>query len=107
LIFPFSEGMLMTGTAYDAIGAEKAAITSDWTLLAEVFGDAAIHYGSTREDLTRCLESLTADRIAASKRAMRQCREQSEWHDIAAATLELFEEAASSVSLPPATRQRD
>lgn len=101
LVLPFDDGMLMTGTAFDAIGAGKAAIISDWPVLHEVFGAAGIGYGSTREGLTRCLESLTAEQVDASKRAMQACRRRSEWSDIAARTLDLLEEAALVPPLRP------
>ncbi|HIF91868.1 MAG TPA: glycosyltransferase family 1 protein [Myxococcales bacterium] len=95
LVLPFNEGMLMTGTAFDAIGAEKAAIISDWPVLHEVFGEAAIGYGSTRDDLTRCLESLTVEQVAASGRGMQDCKRRTEWAEIAAQTFELLDEVAS------------
>ena len=95
LVLPFDEGMLMTGTAFDAIGAEKAAIISDWPVLHEVFGEAAIGFGSTREHLTRCLESLTAEQVAASQRGMQDCKRRTEWAEIAAQTFELLDEVAS------------
>lgn len=94
LVFPFSEGMLMTGTAFDAIGAEKAAITSDWPVLDEVFGESAIRYGSTREDLTACLETLSAADVRRSAAAMKDLQAQTAWPDIAEATLALIEEIA-------------
>ena len=92
LVLPFDEGMLMTGTAFDAIGAEKAAITSAWPILGEVLGEAAIPYGETREDLTRCLESLTRERLDASANAMRALQPATEWATIAEQTLDLFEQ---------------
>jgi hypothetical protein len=95
LVLPFDDGMLMTGTAFDAIGASKAAIISDWPVLHEVFGAAGIGYGSTREGLTRCFESLTTEQVEASKQAMQECRAHSEWSEIAVQTLELLERAAS------------
>ncbi len=95
LVFPFREGMLMTGTAFDAIGGRKAAIVSDWPLLHEVLGDAAIPYGSTRDDLRACLEALTPERVAASAAAMeaRQC--ETDWSDVAERHFALLEELVS------------
>jgi hypothetical protein len=95
IVFPFREGMLMTGTAFDAIGGRKAAIVSDWPLLHEVFGDAAIRYGSTREDLRDCLEALTPEKLAASAAAMEGLQRQTGWSDIAEQHFELLEELAS------------
>ena len=93
LVLPFDDGMLMTGTAFDAIGARKAAIISDWPVLHEVFGAAGIGYGSSREDLTRCLEALSVEQVAASTQAMEECRQRSRWSDIGEQTLKLLEEA--------------
>mgnify|MGYP000120628741 CR=1 FL=1 len=56
---------------------------------------AGIGYGSTREGLTRCFESLTPEQVEASKQAMQECRARSEWSVIAVQTLELLERAAS------------
>ena len=95
LVFPFRDGMLMTGTAFDAIGGRKAAIVSDWPLLGEVFGDAAIPYGSSRDDLRACLESLTPERLAASAAAMEELQRQTDWSNVAERHLELLEELAS------------
>lgn len=92
VVFPFREGMLMTGTAFDAIGAGKAAIVSDWPVLGEVFGEAAIAYGSTRDDLRDCLEALTPERLAASARAVTALRAETEWADIAERHYALLEE---------------
>lgn len=94
-VFPFErEGMLMTGTAFDAIGSGKAALISSWPALVEVFGDAAISYGETREDLTACLESLDARRVEASALAIARLREVTAWPVIAESTLQLLEEMA-------------
>jgi glycosyltransferase involved in cell wall biosynthesis len=95
IVFPFKEGMLMTGTAFDAIGGRKAAITSDWPLLDAVFGDAAIRYGSTRDQLRDCFEALTPDALAASARGMEALQAQTEWQDVAEKTFVLLEELAS------------
>ncbi len=84
--------MLLTGTAFDTIAADKAAIVSDWPVLGEVLGEAAICYGSTRDDLTACLERLTSEQLAASSGAMRERRLQTEWRTIAQQTLDLLEE---------------
>jgi glycosyltransferase involved in cell wall biosynthesis len=96
LVFPFTSGMLMTGTAFDAIGAEKAAIISDWPVLDEVLGAAAIPYGATREDLTACLESLAPEQLQASSAAMKALQAKTDWHDIAKQTHDLLEEVAIS-----------
>ena len=96
LAFPFAaQGMLMTGTAFDAIGAGKAALVSDWPLLHEVLGDAAIPYGSTREELTACLDALTPERVARSAAAADSLRARYEWQDLAAQTFALLEEVAA------------
>ena len=67
---------------------------SDWPVLDEVFGGAAIRYGSTREDLTACLEALTPERVAASSRAMRDVQQRTDWGVIASETWDLLDELA-------------
>jgi hypothetical protein len=95
LVLPFEDGMLMTGTVFDAIGAGKAALISDWPLLHAVLGDAAIAYGATREDLTRCLDALSIDRVGRSAAAMRALQARTDWSGIALQTHALLEEIAA------------
>jgi glycosyltransferase involved in cell wall biosynthesis len=65
VVLPFAEtGMLTTGTVGDVVGHGLPALASDWPFLKEVLGDAAIGYGSTPEQLTACLETLTAEELA-------------------------------------------
>ncbi len=95
IVFPFRDGMLMTGTVGDAIGAEKAALVSDWAVLDEVFGPAAIRYGSSVDDLRTCLESLTPAHLAESAKAMRALQPPNDWTGIAQQTHDLLEELAT------------
>ncbi len=92
LILPFaSDGMLTTGTAFDAIGAGVAAITSAWGFFDETFAGADIGY-RTLEELTEILETLDADRLAASAAGIAARRADHDWADSAEATLALIEE---------------
>jgi hypothetical protein len=62
LVFPIRPGELLTsGVVGDAVGAGLPSVISDWMFLSETLGDAAICYGSTREELTACLERLASD----------------------------------------------
>lgn len=92
IVFPFKEGMLMTGTAFDAIGGGKAAIISDWPVLREVFGDAGIAYGSTRDDLRACFEALTPETLEASASGMEALQRKTAWPLLAEQTFELLDE---------------
>jgi hypothetical protein len=92
LIMPFApHGMLTTGTAFDAIGAGIAPITSDWGFLDEVFAGHDIRYGSSASDLTRCLEALTVEQIDASRDGMVALQPAFAWEAIAARHLEFIE----------------
>ncbi len=93
LILPFDpEGMLTTGTAFDAIGAGVATITSEWAFFDETFEGHDIRYGSTVDDLRDCLEGVDADRLAVSAAGMGEIRERFEWTSIADQTLALLED---------------
>jgi len=87
LVLPFGPaGMLTTGTAFDAIGAGLAVITSDWGFLDETFGDAAIRYGSTAAELEDCLRALTVEQLDNHKAAVAALRPRFDWGPIAEAT---------------------
>lgn len=93
LVLPFApSGMLTTGTAFDAIGAGIAAITSDWDFLHETFGDTAICYGSTAADLEACLRDLTAEQIEAHQAAVAALQPRFDWPTIAEQTFEVLED---------------
>ena len=99
LVLPFApHGMLTTGTAFDCIGAGVPAITSDWDFFDETFAGADIRYGATDDDLTRCIDGLTPDRLQASSDAMVERRPHFAWADIARRTVEVLEEAAVRVA---------
>ena len=95
VILPFAPtGMLTTGTAFDCLGAGVPAITSDWDFFDETFAGADIRYGSTVEDLTRCLDELTPDALDRSRQALIERRPAFDWGPIAQQTLAVLETAA-------------
>ena len=99
LVLPFDRGdgeggMLMTGTAFDAIGAGKASLLSEWPVLHEVFGDAGIRYGSTQADLTATMQALTVEQVAADGAAALARQTSCEWSASVEATLALIEDLA-------------
>lgn len=95
IILPFAPtGMLTTGTAFDCIGAGVAAITSEWDFFDETFAGADIRYGSTVEDLTRCLDELTPEALDRSRQALINLRPAFDWGPIADQTLAVLEAAA-------------
>jgi hypothetical protein len=76
LLLPFAPaGMLTTGTFFDAVTFGLPVIVSDWPFLAEMTGDAGIHYGSTQEDLTALFNRITKAEIAAAAAVMAQRRD--------------------------------
>ncbi len=98
LILPFAPaGMLTTGTAFDAIGAGVAAITSDWAFFDETFDGADIRYGTTATELTACIDNLDPQQLSASAAAMADRQPHFEWTTIATRTAELFESIADGV----------
>ena len=95
LIFPFRpDGMLTTGTAFDAIAAGLPAITTEWTFFDETFAGADLRYRSV-EELTSLLDGLTTETLAEAAAAVEGRRAGHEWSACAAATLELIEELLS------------
>ncbi|MCY3633713.1 MAG: glycosyltransferase [bacterium] len=97
VILPFAPtGMLTTGTAFDCLGAGVPAITSDWDFFDETFAGADIRYGSTVEDLTRCLDELTPEDLDRSRQALIDRRPAFDWEPIAEQTLAVLEAAALS-----------
>ena len=95
VILPFSPtGMLTTGTAFDCLGAGVPAITSDWEFFDETFAGADIRYGTTVEDLTRCLDQLTPEDLGRSRQALVNRRPAFDWDLIAEQTLAVLEAAA-------------
>ncbi|MDE0115673.1 MAG: glycosyltransferase [bacterium] len=97
VILPFApSGMLTTGTAFDCLGAGVPAITSDWDFFDETFAGADIRYGSTVEDLARCLDKLTPQELDRSRQALIERRPAFDWDPIADQTLAVLEAAALS-----------
>ena len=97
VILPFApSGMLTTGTAFDCLGAGVPAITSDWDFFDETFEGADIRYGSTVEDLTRCLDELSPEDLDRSRQALIERRPGFDWDPIAEQTLAVLEAAALS-----------
>ena len=97
IILPFAPtGMLTTGTAFDCLGAGVPAISSDWDFFDETFAGADIRYGSTVEDLTRCLNELTPQELDRSRQALIDRRPAFDWAPIADQTLAVLEAAALS-----------
>jgi glycosyltransferase involved in cell wall biosynthesis len=95
VILPFaSEGMLATGTVFDCIGSGVPAITSSWGYLREVLGSAAIEYGRSADDLSRCIDALTPEMLERARAATVKLRDLYQWEDIARRTLKEFEELA-------------
>lgn len=95
VILPFAPtGMLTTGTAFDCLGAGVPAITSDWEFFNETFDGADIRYGSTVEDLTRCLNELTPEELDRSRQALIERRPAFDWEPIADQTLAVLEASA-------------
>jgi hypothetical protein len=92
LVLPFApEGMLTTGTVGDAIGAGLPALVSPWPFLAEALGEAAIPYGSTRDDLVATLAGLDRARLAEAAAASKARQARCSSEVVAAMHLELLE----------------
>lgn len=97
LLFPITAGELLTsGVVGDAIGAGLPALVSDWPFLAEALGDAGIRFGATPADLTRCLASLTPQRLANAARASAALREASSREAVARQTLAFLDRIGSA-----------
>ena len=96
LVLPFAPtGMLTTGTAFDAIGAGLAAITSDWGFFDETFAGADIRYGWGADDLATCLDQLTPEMLNESAAAVAGLQSRFDWGPIAERTLGLIADAAT------------
>ncbi len=100
LVLPFSDGMLATGTAGDAIAHGMAVMSSDWGFLTETFGDAAIACPLDPVDIGDAVDALTTADVERSAAAVAALRPAFDWGPIAAATLELFD------ALPRPPRRR-
>ena len=104
LVQPFATGeILTTGTVGDAVGLGLASLVSDWPFLAEVLGNAAIPYGRTREDLTRCIDSLDTGQLTAASAAARRLQSEQSWERAAEATFAVLEQVGTT-KLEPVAR---
>ncbi|MGI9600796.1 MAG: hypothetical protein ACR2QE_02845 [Acidimicrobiales bacterium] len=98
LVLPFEAddtGMLMTGTLFDVIGFDKAAICSDWEVLRETLGNAGLYYGSTAEDLAALLDGLSADDLAEASAGAGALRPAFDWTPIAEQTAAFIDRLVS------------
>lgn len=97
LVFPIRAGELLTsGVVGDAVGAGLPSIVSDWEFLRETLGDAAVCYGRTAADLTRCLEALQPAALAGAADAARALQPRYAHERVAAMTLALLDEVGSA-----------
>jgi glycosyltransferase involved in cell wall biosynthesis len=97
LVFPFEDGnMLATGTVADALGGGLPSLVSDWPFLTEYLGDAAICYGRTTEDLTRCIDGLDEARLAQLRANAIVRRAQYHWTRVAELHLAVLEELGTT-----------
>ncbi len=98
LLFPIRPdgAMLTTGLIGDAIVVAKPAIVSEWPFLTETFGEAAMVYGSTAIDLSKCLDELDVSTLDDRSDAMRTLQEEYAWERSAEQTLRLFRELIDS-----------
>ena len=97
LVFPIRPGALLTsGVVGDAVGAGLPSIVSDWEFLAEVLGGAAICYGATAEDFTRCLDQLEPAQLAHAAAAAVALQPIYAAERVAELTLELLTEIGSA-----------
>ena len=91
LVLPFSEGMLTTGVAADAIGIGLPSLASDWGYLREALGGAGIYYGSTATDLASCIDSLNDDDLATAAAAATARQADTDWSAVAETTYNFIE----------------
>jgi len=97
LVFPIQPGDLLTsGVVGDAIGAGLPALVSDWPFLHETLGDAGIRYGATRDDLTRCLDTLSRETLQAAAAAAVALRATSSREHAARLTLDFLDRVGSA-----------
>ena len=97
LVFPIRAGDLLTsGVVGDAVGAGLPSVVSDWEFLREILGDAALCYGSTQAELTRCFETLAPERLARAAAAARALQPLYACDRVAAMTLDLLTEVGSA-----------
>jgi glycosyltransferase involved in cell wall biosynthesis len=97
LVFPIKEGeLLTTGVVGDAIGAGLPSLISDWPFLRETLGDAAIGHGSTRADLTACLERLRPDELERAAAAACRLRASCSSERVAELTLDLIDRVGAA-----------
>jgi glycosyltransferase involved in cell wall biosynthesis len=83
---------LTSGQVADAIGLGIPMIVPEWEFFREILGDAAIVYGTTEDDLRRCLEGLSFAEIERAAAAARALQKNYAWEQLARQTLDLFEQ---------------
>ncbi len=88
--------MLTTGLIGDAIAVAKPSIVSEWPFLTETFGEAAMVYGATADDLGRCLSELDTSTLDDRSDAVRALQDEYAWERSASQTLRLFQELLES-----------
>jgi glycosyltransferase involved in cell wall biosynthesis len=97
LVFPIRAGDLLTsGVVGDAVAFGLPSLVSDWPFLSEALGEAAIPYGSSRAELTACLDALSVDELARAGAAARLLQPVLARERIAALTLALLDEVGSA-----------
>jgi hypothetical protein len=96
LVMPFRPtGMLTTGTVGDVVAHGVPCIVSDWPFLLEALPGATIPYGRTVEDLTACIDGLTAEALATARAGTEALRESTSPELVARATAELLQQAVT------------
>lgn len=94
LIFPIQPDaeLLTTGVAADAMAVAKPVITSTWPYLGEIFGEAALVFGSSADDLSACLAELDVATLDERAMAVRALQDAFSWERSAEQTLRLMED---------------
>ncbi|MGW7824553.1 hypothetical protein ACWGLF_42285 [Streptomyces puniciscabiei] len=98
LVLPFDEDgdMLTTGTVGDAVGMGMPSLVSSWPFLAETLGEAGICYGSSADDLARCLDGLDAGRLDRARAAAKALQPRYDWSRVAEQFLTLLEDTGTA-----------
>ncbi|MBL1102147.1 hypothetical protein [Streptomyces coffeae] len=96
LVMPFDEGMLTTGTVGDVVGAGLPALVSSWPFLTEYLGDAGICYGSSAEDLRRCIDGLDEAQLRHAREAAVRLRPVYDWKRVAELHLAVLEDLGTA-----------
>ena len=92
LPFRSDPSMLTTGLIAEIVALGRPALVSDWPYIAEVLGAAGIPYGSTRDDLTNCLNRLDQRTVEAAASASVCLQQQYKPRKAAEETLSFLQE---------------